>query len=121
MNWLLVAVFGAIGAPARYLVDSFVRDRTGGQFPYGTLTVNLVGSLLLGLLTGLTLHDGMSPAVKVALGTGFCGALTTWSTWSFESIRLVEEGSLGLALRNLVGSLALGLAAAAVGLGLALA
>lgn len=120
MNWLLVAVFGAVGAPARYLVDSFVQRRTGTRFPFGTLAVNVAGSFVLGLLTGLTLHHGMASEVKIALGTGFCGALTTWSTWSFESIRLVEEGSLGLASRNVVGSLAAGLGAAALGLGIAL-
>lgn len=120
MSWALVAIFGAVGAPARYLTDSFVQRRTRGRFPFGTLTVNVFGSFVLGLLTGLTLHHGLAPDWRIALGTGFCGTLTTWSTWSFESVRLVEDGALGLATRNVVGGLAAGLGSAALGLGLAL-
>lgn len=114
--WLEVAVAGSIGAPARYLLDGFVQDRVTGDLPWGTFMVNIVGSFLLGLLTGLGLHAQLSDAATEALGTGFCGAFTTFSTFSFESGRLLEVGDWRGATINVIGSLAVGLAAAGVGL-----
>jgi fluoride exporter len=106
---LLVALGAAVGAPLRYLA--------GRAFPgpRGTLLVNVVGSLLLGFLVAL-------PANGVALaglGTGFCGALTTYSTFSLDTLVLVEEGAHRKALLNVIVSLALGLTSAYLGLLLA--
>ncbi|MCS7476431.1 fluoride efflux transporter FluC [Umezawaea endophytica] len=109
MTALLVALGAAVGAPLRYLA--------GRAFPgpRGTLLVNVVGSLLLGFLVGLP-ADG---AVLAGLGTGFCGALTTYSTFSLDTLELVEKGARGKALLNVGVSLALGLTAAQAGLLLA--
>lgn len=120
MITLMVVVGAALGAPARYVSDVFVTARTGGSFPYGTLLVNAVGSLALGLVTGLTLHHGLSSSWQALVGTGFCGALTTYSTFSVETAGLLRDGRAIAASANLLGSAALGLLAAAAGLGLAL-
>jgi fluoride exporter len=107
---------GALGAPARYLLDGFVQDRVRGVFPWGTFVVNVTGSLILGVVTGLALYHGLGPLPKTVLAVGFCGAYTTFSTFSYETVRLLEEGSLGFAAGNALGSVAAGLAAAALGL-----
>ena len=117
---LCVAAGGFIGAPARFLADRFVTDRVAWRFPLGTFAINVVGSFILGLLTGLGLAGNMPNLVKALVGTGFCGAFTTFSTWSFETVRLIEEGEFGRALLNAFGSVALGLAAAAAGVELGL-
>jgi CrcB protein len=114
---LWVAVGAAIGAPARYLTDRTVQARHDSVFPWGTLTVNLVGSLVLGFLVHASAH--LSPALSVAAGTGFCGALTTYSTFSYEIVRLLEDGSRFYAAANVVASLLGGFGA--VGLGWTLA
>lgn len=118
----LLAVSGAsaIGAPTRYLLDRAIAARRTSALPLGTMTINLTGALLLGLLTGLALHHGMPKPMLATLGTGFCGAYTTFSTFSYETMRLVEDGSIAEASTNVAVSLAAGMAAAAVGLGLAL-
>lgn len=117
--WIGVLGAGAIGAPARYVLDGYVQDRAGGAFPWGTYVVNMAGSFLLGLLTGLALYHGLRGAPRAALATGFCGAFTTFSTFTFESVRLVEEGSLDEAVKNVGLSVVVGLAAAAAGIALA--
>jgi CrcB protein len=119
LAWVGFVVAGAIGAPVRYLLDGFVQDRTGGAYPWGTFAINVSGSFVLGVITGLALHHGLSPAARTIFGTGLCGAYTTFSTFSFETVRLVEEGDAGDAARNVVASLSVGLAAAALGLFLA--
>lgn len=111
---LLIA--GAIGAPTRYLVDAFVTERIPGVFPWGTFFINITGSLILGVVTGLALYHGLGPIPKAAIGVGFCGAYTTFSAFSYETVRLVEAGSLGPAVGNALGSVVAGLAAAALGL-----
>jgi CrcB protein len=116
-----LAVAGAIGAPARYLLDGFVQDRTVGDFPWGTFVINVTGSLLLGLITGAALYHAFPNTPKVWLGTGFCGAYTTFSTFTFETIRLLEEGEISDAFRYAAGSLVAGAAAAAIGLAIAAA
>jgi fluoride exporter len=115
-----VAVASAVGAPARFLLDRYVAPRTRGVFPWGTFSINVSGSFLLGLLVGLGAHHGLSKTAVTILGTGFCGAYTTFSTFSVDTIRLVEEGSILEATMNVTASLAAGLLAAAAGLGLAL-
>jgi CrcB protein len=114
-----LVIAGAIGAPARYLLDGFVQDRTESTFPWGTFVINVSGSLLLGLIVGAALYHSFPDTPKVWLGTGFCGAFTTFSTFSFETVRLLEEGAVADAFGNAVGSLAVGAVAAAVGLALA--
>ncbi len=118
--WFEVAVAGAVGAPARYLLDGFVQDRVSGDLPWGTFAVNIVGSTLLGLLTGLGLHAHLGHATTETLGTGFCGALTTFSTFTFESARLIEAGDWRAASINVIGSLLVGSAAAGLGIAVAL-
>ena len=109
-----------IGAISRYLVDGAVQRRTNNPFPLGTLTVNLSGSLLLGFLVGLSAHHGLAASTAAVLGAGFAGGYTTLSTWAWESIALAERGARMASLLNVVGSLGLGMAAGAAGLGLAL-
>ncbi|MDQ6837988.1 MAG: fluoride efflux transporter CrcB [Actinomycetota bacterium] len=127
--YLVVAAAGAVGAPARYLVDIAVQERrdhrTGarsrpGTFPLGTFIVNATGSFLLGLVVGLALHHGLSPTARAAAGTGFCGAYTTFSAFSYETVRLAEKGLFGPAALNVAASTGVGLVAAALGLGLAI-
>ena len=117
--WAAFVAAGAIGAPLRYLVDGAVADRAEGVFPWGTLIVNASGSLVLGLLTGLALYHAFPSEPRIVLGTGFCGAYTTFSTFTFETVRLVEEGAINEAFRNALGTLAACAAAAAVGISLA--
>jgi len=117
--WVAFVAAGAIGAPLRYLVDGAVQDRTEGVFPWGTFIVNASGSLLLGFLTGLALYRAFPETPRVILGTGFCGAYTTFSTFGFETVRLLEEGATAEALRNAFGTLVICAAAAAAGIALA--
>lgn len=113
MSLILVMVGAAVGAPLRFLTDRAVQSRHDTTFPWGTLVVNVVGSFVLGLVTGRLPSD-----LQLLVGTGFCGALTTYSTFSYETLRLAEDGSLLLAAANVGGSVAAGLAAAFVGAGL---
>lgn len=115
MSALLVLLGGAIGAPARYLTDLYVRERTGSDFPWGTMTVNAVGSLVLGLLVGAAASGVLPGWVLTLAGTGFCGALTTFSTFSYETVRLAENGRWRAATGNVIASLAVGLVAVSAG------
>ena len=117
---LAVTLAAGLGAVARYLLDQVVTHRTDSSLPWGTGAVNITGSLLLGLVTGLSVHHGLPTDPTVVLSAGFAGGYTTWSTWLWESLALAETGALAEAAANLVGSLALGLGAAGVGFGLAL-
>ncbi|MEO8470051.1 MAG: fluoride efflux transporter CrcB [Chloroflexota bacterium] len=117
MPLVLIAIGGAAGAVSRYLVDGFVADRATGAFPWGTLTINLTGSLVLGVLFALATERGVLPAsIRGPLMIGFLGAYTTFSTLMLESWRLWEDGAVGLAALNAFGSVALGLVAVFVGL-----
>ena len=115
MTVLLVALGAAVGAPARYLTDLVVQSRNDSVLPWGTFVVNVVGSFVLGVVaSAVTLHD--APAWLMTLvGTGFCGALTTFSTFGLETVRLVEEGWWAQAVLNVAGSLVVGLGACASG------
>jgi CrcB protein len=112
---LMVFLGGAVGAPVRYLTDRAVQSRHDGAFPWGTFTVNIAGSLILGCLAAAGTDHGLPADLGLLLGTGFCGGLTTFSTFSYESVKLFERGSIAAAARNALGSLAAGLAAAALG------
>lgn len=115
-----VAVAASIGAMCRYLLDQVVQHQHDQAFPWGTFLINVSGSLLLGVVTGLAIHHGLPAAPTTVIGVGFAGGYTTWSTYIWESLALAETGSLARAGANIVGSLAAGFCAAAVGLGLAL-
>lgn len=117
---ILVGLAASVGALARYLLDQAVSRRWESALPWGTLVVNISGSFILGLLTGLAAHQGLPAHVLTVLGTGLCGGYTTFSTFSYETTRLAEDGSVLAAAGNIVGSLTAGLLAAAAGLGLAL-
>ncbi|MEU6403453.1 fluoride efflux transporter CrcB [Streptomyces sp. NPDC046985] len=119
MNWLLVIAGAVVGAPLRYLTDRTVQSRHDTVFPWGTFTVNVVGCLTLGLITGAVAAGGMSSDFQVLIGTGLCGALTTYSTLSYETLRLAEEGARFFAAANVVASIVAGLGAAFTGAALA--
>jgi CrcB protein len=109
---LVVGLAGSVGAVGRYLLDGAVQDRTSGFFPYGTLTVNAVGSVILGCVAGIALRYAGAQTAETIIGTGFCGALTTWSTASWETVRLAQVGAakvaVGYTLANLLLSLIVG-------------
>lgn len=114
-----LAVAGAIGAPVRYVLDGYVQDRTEGVFPFGTLVINVSGSFFLGLLAGFALYHAFPAAPKTILGTGFCGAYTTFSTFTYETVELAEEHAFGAAVQNVLVSAVVPALAAAAGLALA--
>jgi fluoride exporter len=118
---LAVLAGGMIGAPARYLADRMLQARHDSVFPWGTFAVNMAGSALVGFLLGAQRHLGLPPAALALLATGFCGGLTTFSAFSYETLRLHEDGALGEAGLNVIGSLAAGVLLAWVGYRLALA
>jgi CrcB protein len=109
---LVVAAGAAVGAPLRYLTDRAVQSRHESSFPFGTLLVNVLACLVLGIVTGAA---GLPPTWLALMGTGFCGALSTYSTYSFETVRLAEDGQWAQAGLNVGVSLGAGLAAASVG------
>jgi len=123
---LAVGGAGALGASARWLLDGAVTRRTRGAFPnrwlpnqsypYGTLCINVGGSLLLGLLTGLVSHHGAPGTLTTVAGTGFCGGFTTWSTFVWESTQLYRPGHRWVSAAHVVVHLSACLAAATVGL-----
>lgn len=115
MTVLLVLLGGAIGAPLRYLTDVFVQTRHDSDFPWGTFTVNVVGSLVLGVTAAAVVELGSPPWVLTFVGTGVCGALTTFSTFGYETVRLLDEGSVLAAAANCVASVVVGLGACAGG------
>ncbi|MDZ4863112.1 MAG: fluoride efflux transporter CrcB [Gemmatimonadota bacterium] len=115
MSLLLVIGGAAVGAPLRYLSDRAIQSRHDTVFPWGTLAVNVIGSLILGVVTGAVTAGGASPQVQLAVGTGFCGALTTYSTFSYETLRLLEDDARLFAAANVVASIVAGLGAAFLG------
>jgi CrcB protein len=118
-NWLLVAAGAAVGAPLRFLTDRAVQARHDSVFPWGTFVVNVTGCLILGTLTGAATEGAASSHVQLLLGTGLCGALTTYSTFSYETLRLAEGGARLYAAANAVVSVVVGLGAVFVGVALA--
>ncbi|MER5220230.1 fluoride efflux transporter CrcB [Streptomyces flaveus] len=119
MNWLLVIAGGMVGAPLRYLTDRAVQSRHATVFPWGTFTVNVVGCLILGTLTGAAAAGAASSHLQLLLGTGLCGALTTYSTFSYETLRLAEGGARFYATVNVIAGVVAGLGAAFVGVSIA--
>ncbi|MDA2809644.1 CrcB family protein [Nocardiopsis sp. RSe5-2] len=111
MTWLMVALGAAVGAPLRYLADRFVQARHDSVFPWGTHAANATACLLLGFTAALALP----PAVAAFAGTGLLGALSTYSTFGYETYRLVRTGARFLAFANAAASIAAGLGAALIG------
>jgi CrcB protein len=117
VRWLLVFVGGGVGSVARYLTSTWMASRFGPAFPWGTFTVNLVGSFLIGLLATLADERGaISPQTRLLLVVGLLGGFTTFSSFSLETWRLAEQGDLAPALLNVLGNVALGLAAVVLGI-----
>lgn len=112
MTLLLVLVGGAVGAPLRYVTDLVIQSRHDGVYPWGTFVVNVTGSAVLGFILAAASTLSLPTWVVPLVGIGFCGALTTFSTFGFETVRLVEDGSYGEALLNAGLSLLVGLVAA---------
>ena len=111
-----VAVAGALGALARYGLGGFIANRNHGAFPIETLVINVTGSLVLGFLFVLLTERFLPhPALRTALTVGFLGAYTTFSTFSLETFRLIEDGAIGLAVLNVGASIAAGLVAVYLG------
>jgi CrcB protein len=117
---LLVGLAAGLGALARYVLDQAVETLHTTVFPLGTFTVNVSGSFLLGLITGLATHHGLPTGLAVVLSTGFCSGFTTWSTLAYETLALAESGALLEAAANVALSIGAGLVAAVAGLVLAL-
>ncbi|WP_030762891.1 fluoride efflux transporter FluC [Streptomyces sp. NRRL F-2664] len=115
MNWLLVVAGAVVGAPLRYLIDRAVQQRHDAVFPWGTFVVNAAACLVLGVLAGAA-SAGAAPSWAVLLlGPGLCGALSTYSTFSYETLRLFECGRGFLASANVVMSVLVGLGAVHLG------
>lgn len=114
-----VALAGSVGACARFVIDGTIRPRVNARVPIGTLLINISGSLLLGILTGLVVFHHASSALTLVAGTGFCGGFTTFSTASFETVRLLQQGELGAASTNLAATVAGTVLAAGLGMAVA--
>ena len=109
--WAAVVIIGGAGSVARFLLDGVVSSAVGKDFPYGTMVINISGAIVLGLLTGLALSD----TATLLAGTAAVGSYTTFSTWMLETQRLGEERQHRKVAANIVVSLVLGVAAAALG------
>lgn len=113
---LAVMAAGALGALGRFVVDGAIKGRRARTFPAATLIINISGSLVMGVIAGLVMYHAVPADVKTIVGTGFCGGYTTFSTASFETVRLAEQRRSLLAMTNAVGSMIGCAAACAVGL-----
>jgi CrcB protein len=116
MKLLLVIVGAMVGAPLRYLTDRTIQSRHDSVFPWGTFTVNVVGSAILGFVTGAAITADAPHWIELLIGTGFCGALTTYSTFSYETLRLYEQNARLPALANLTASIVTALTTAYLGI-----
>jgi CrcB protein len=120
MQLVYISVFGALGCLSRYLVSGWVYTLAGRGLPYGTLAVNVLGSFLLGLIMEGSLRSTLlSPELRIGLTVGFMGGFTTFSTFSYETIRLIEEGSYTQAGSNILLNVIVCLVFAAAGIYLA--
>lgn len=116
-KFLLISAGAVLGANARYWIGTWAAEKWGSAFPYGTLLINLTGSLLLGLFMALTAERAViDPRVRLLVATGFLGAYTTFSTFTYESVTLLLKGAVAPGLLNAFGSTALGLLAVGIGI-----
>jgi CrcB protein len=100
-----IALFGAVGCLSRYALSGWVYQLLGRGFPYGTFAVNILGSFLIGLAMEFSIRSALiPPTLRVAFTIGFLGGLTTFSSFSFETFRLLEEGAFAIALVNVLAS-----------------
>lgn len=116
MTALWIALAGGLGAVTRYVLDSLIRARWPVAFPVGTLAINVSGSLILGILTGLVIAHGSPNDLRTIAGTGFCGGYTTFSAASIETLRLTQQGRWRASLGYTAASIGLTLLAAGAGL-----
>lgn len=117
MRVLWVGVAGFFGATSRYLLDGVVSRATSGSFPWGTWVVNITGCFLVGLLTTVLTERFMpNPTLRIAITVGFIGAYTTFSTFIYESLRLGQDGALGVAALNVASSVVAGFVATWIGI-----
>jgi CrcB protein len=116
---LLLGLAGGLGAGTRFVVDGLVRSKVRTALPVGTIAINITGSFLLGLVAGAMIVHAAPPELQVIAGTGFLGGYTTFSTASFETVRLIQSRRTALALLNGIGTAAAAIGAAAAGLALA--
>ncbi|MCQ1953815.1 fluoride efflux transporter CrcB [Arthrobacter sp. zg-Y238] len=114
--FLLLALAGGFGAVARFIVDGLIRDHLKTDFQWATTIINVSGSLVLGLLTGLTIEHFVSTDLSIVIGTGFLGGYTTFSTASYETVQLIKEGRYGASFISGIVMLVLSVAAAVIGL-----
>ena len=120
MKILYLGIFGGLGCVARYLVSGWVYTLFGRAIPYGTLSVNVIGSLLLGLVMEGSLRSTLlSPELRIGITVGFMGGFTTFSTFSYETVRLIEEGSFIAAGANILLNVTVCITAAVIGIYLA--
>ncbi|MSP14698.1 MAG: fluoride efflux transporter CrcB [Chloroflexi bacterium] len=115
-----IGLGGFLGSNARYLLSGWAAERWGSQFPYGTLIINLTGSLLLGFFLTVATERLLIPVnIRLFFATGFCGGYTTFSTFMYESLQLFEQGGQLGAVLNLASSIALGMVCVLIGVFLA--
>jgi CrcB protein len=118
-RFLWVCLAGALGSGARYLVSGWMADWLGPKFPWGTLAVNLIGSFLIAAIMDAALRtDLVSPTMRLVLTTGFLGGFTTYSAFSYETTRLLQDGAWWLAFLNVAATVAGCLAACFLGFAL---
>ncbi|MDF2572323.1 MAG: CrcB-like protein [Sporomusa sp.] len=120
INILIVALGGGIGASSRYLVSSWAAERFGPNFPYGTLIVNVAGCFIIGLFMALVTDKlVVKPEWRLFVTTGFLGGLTTFSSFSYETMKLLQEADISLALYNVLANCMIGFLATWMGINLA--
>ncbi|MBF4161611.1 fluoride efflux transporter FluC [Nocardioides acrostichi] len=121
MTWAMVIVGAMVGAPLRYTVDRVVQSRHDTGFPWGTFSANMLGCAILGFLVGATTVTAVPESLQALVGVGLAGALSTYSTFSFETLRLAETGSRRFAATNAGVSVVAGLGTAVLAAALAVA
>ncbi|MDK2821581.1 MAG: fluoride exporter [Clostridia bacterium] len=115
LNYLYIALGGALGATSRYIVSTWIYNKSEYLFPLGTFIVNIIGCFLLGVFSNLTLEKSVSPQIRMMISVGFLGAFTTFSTFSLETLNIIKENNIGIAFLNITLSIIIGLLAVWVG------
>lgn len=119
MKYLAISLGGILGANARYLMTGWAAERFGTVFPYGTFIINISGAIILGFFTAFIQDRAfIHPNYRLFFATGFCGAYTTFSTYTYESLRLLQDGSLLLGFTNIIGSIVVGMLGVFLGFGI---